>query len=94
MRKVGETMKKISVVLDDDELYTTLKIQAAKSNRKLKEIICEALEEWLKLQEDLEDAAFAREAMVESGENIPWENIKGEMRLRLKARESLRTAHK
>jgi len=79
-------MRKITVILDNDELYTALKIQAAKTNRRIKEIITEALEDWLQFQEDAEDAAFAKEAMAEAGENIPWEQVKQEMRLRLKAR--------
>ena len=74
------------MILDNDELYTALKIQAAKTNRRIKEIITEALEDWLQFQEDAEDAAFAKEAMAEAGENIPWEQVKQEMRLRLKAR--------
>ena len=79
-------MRKITVILDNDKLYTALKIQAAKTNRRIKEIITEALEDWLQFQEDAEDAAFAKEAMAEAGENIPWEQVKQEMRLRLKAR--------
>jgi predicted transcriptional regulator len=78
-------MKKITVILEDDELYTALRVQAAKSNRRIKEIVAEALEDWLQFQEDAEDAVFAEEAMAEAGENIPWEQVKREMRLRLKA---------
>jgi len=78
-------MKKITVLLEDDELYTALRVQAAKSNRTIKEIVAEALEDWLEFQEDAEDAVFAKEAMAEAGENIPWEQVKREMRLRLKA---------
>lgn len=83
-------MRKITVILDNDELYTALKIQAAKANRRIKEIITEALEDWLQFQEDAEDAAFAEKAMAEGGENIPWEQVKREMRLHLEARGLLK----
>ncbi len=57
-------MKKMTVVLDDD-LYTAAKVEAARRNRPLKEIVAEALREWLEVQEDLELGALAEEAMAE-----------------------------
>ncbi len=80
-------MKKITVILEDEQLYTALKVHAAKRNRRIKDIVAEALGDWIQFQEDAEDAAFAKEALAEAGENIPWEQVKQEMRLSLKARE-------
>ncbi len=58
-------MKKMTVVFDDDELYTAVKVEAARRNRRLKEIVAEALREWLEVQEDLELAPLIEEAMAE-----------------------------
>ena len=57
-------MKKMTVVLDDD-LYTAAKVEAARRNRTLKEIVAEALQEWLEVQEDLELGPLIEEAMAE-----------------------------
>ena len=73
-------MKKVTVALDDEELYKALKVYAAQEGRTLRNVITEALELWVEAKEDAEDAAFAQEAMKEKGENIPWEDVKKEMR--------------
>ncbi len=57
-------MKKMTVVLDDD-LYTAAKVEAARRNRPLKEIVAEALQEWLEVQEDLELGPLIDEARRE-----------------------------
>ncbi len=57
-------MKKMTVVLDDD-LYTAAKVEAARRNRPLKEIVAEALQEWLDVQEDLELGPLIDEARRE-----------------------------
>ena len=57
-------MKKMTVVLDDD-LYTAAKVEAARRNRALKEIVAEALQEWLEVQEDLELGPLIEEAMAD-----------------------------
>ena len=57
-------MKKLTVMLDA-ELHTTAKVAAARLNSSLKEIVAEALNEWLELQEDLELAPLVDEAMAE-----------------------------
>ena len=60
-------MKKMTVFLED-ELYTAAKVEAARLNRTLREVVAEALEGWLELQEDLELAPLIEEAMAEYGE--------------------------
>lgn len=57
-------MKKLTVVLDDN-LYTATKVEAARRSKTLKEIVAEALQEWLEVQEDLELGTLAEEAMAE-----------------------------
>ena len=57
-------MKKMTVLLND-ELYTAAKVEAARRNRRLKDIVAEALHEWLEVQEDLELAPLLDEAMAE-----------------------------
>jgi hypothetical protein len=47
-------MKRMTVVFDDDALYTAVKVEAARRNRPLKELVTEALREWLEEQEDAE----------------------------------------
>ncbi len=70
-------MRKMTVVFDDDELYTAVKVEAARRNRPLKEIVAEALREWLEVQEDLELGALAEEARREMQEkgSIPLEEF-------------------
>ena len=57
-------VKKMTVLLND-ELYTAVKVEAARRNRRLKDIVAEALHEWLEVQEDLELAPLLDEAMAE-----------------------------
>ncbi len=73
-------MKRMTVVLQDEELYLALKAQASSQQRTLGSIITEALEDWLQAKEDTEDAAAAGAAMREEGANIPCENVKRELR--------------
>ena len=47
-------MKKMTVVFDDDALYTTVKVEAARRNQPVKELVSQALREWLEAQEDAE----------------------------------------
>jgi plasmid stability protein len=55
--------KRMTVIFDDDQLYTALKVEAARSNRPAKEIVAEALRQWLDEQEDVEDLGVARERL-------------------------------
>lgn len=82
-------MKKVTVVFDDD-LYTAVKVEAARENRPAKEIVAEALEVWLQAREDVEDAVFAEEAMTEYRQKggIPGEQVKTRMRAILAEREA------
>lgn len=81
-------MKKVTVVFEDDDLYTALKVQAARLNRPLKALVAEALEVWLEAEEEVEDIAAFREAMAEYREKggIPWEDVRARARALLAER--------
>ena len=46
--------KRMTVVFDDEELYIALKVEAARTGRHAKDIVAEALTEWLEAKEDEE----------------------------------------
>lgn len=45
-------MKRMTVLFDDEALYTAVKVEAARRNLPLKVLVTEALREWLETQED------------------------------------------
>jgi len=54
---------KVTLDLADPELYRAIKVEAARRDRSVREIVEEALEQWLRRLEDEEDAAAAEAAM-------------------------------
>ena len=46
--------KRMTVVFDDEELYIALKVEAARTSRHAKDIVSEAVSEWLEAKEDEE----------------------------------------
>ncbi len=56
---------KVTFDLADAELYRAIKVEAARADRSVREIVEEALREWLERGEDAEDAAAAAEALDE-----------------------------
>ena len=46
--------KRMTVVFDDESLYTELKVEAARSGRYAKDIVTEAVREWLEAKEEQE----------------------------------------
>jgi plasmid stability protein len=56
----------MKVTIDlDPELYRAVKVEAARADRSVREIVDEALAGWLERTEDAEDAAAAAEALTE-----------------------------
>jgi hypothetical protein len=53
--------KRMTVVFDDEELYTSVKVEAARRHVPAKDLVAEALRDWLELQEDREDLEALRE---------------------------------
>lgn len=48
-----------------DELYRAIKVEAARSDRSVRDVVDEALEAWLTATEDAEDRASAEAALAE-----------------------------
>ncbi len=55
---------KVTIDLSSD-LYRAVKVEAARSDRSVREIVDEALEAWLSSAEDKEDRASAEAALAE-----------------------------
>jgi plasmid stability protein len=56
---------KVTVALRDDALYRAVRIRAVESGRQIRDVIEEALRDWLERQEDAEDVEAANEALAE-----------------------------
>ena len=48
-----------------DELYRAVKVEAARTDRSVREVVDEALEAWLSSGEEIEDRESAAEALAE-----------------------------
>ena len=57
--------KRMTVVFDDDELYTTLKVESARQHRPAKDIVADALRQWFEAKEDAALRLEIREARAE-----------------------------
>lgn len=55
---------KVTFDLDAD-LYRTLKVEAARTDRSVRDVVAEAIAGWLERQEEAEDRASAAEALDE-----------------------------
>jgi hypothetical protein len=55
--------RRMTIVFDDEELYTTLKVQAARSHRPAKSIVAEALELLFEASDDERDRIITRARM-------------------------------
>jgi len=54
---------KVTIALRDDALYRSVKVRAAVSGRQIRDVVEEALEDWLARQEDAEDIAVSQVAL-------------------------------
>jgi len=59
---------KVTIDLNGD-LYRAVKVEAARSDRSVRDIVDEALAAWLDAAESAEDAASAQAALAEYGRN-------------------------
>ncbi len=57
--------KRMTVIFEDEELYTAVKVEAARKGRHAKDIVAEALREWLEAREDEELRVGLEEARQE-----------------------------
>ncbi len=68
--------RRMTLIFEDESLYTALKVEAARTGRHAKDIVAEAVGEWLQAAEDeelrgdLEEARqeWQREGGVEAGQ--------------------------
>lgn len=71
---------KITLDLDAD-LYRAVKVEAARADRSVREVVAEALEGWLEAAEAAEDQASADEALAEYRRTggVPAEQVFGHL---------------
>jgi hypothetical protein len=55
---------KITLDLDAD-LYRAVKVEAARADRSVREVVAEAIDRWLEAAEEAEDRASAADALAE-----------------------------
>ena len=55
---------KVTIDLDAD-LYRSLKVEAARADRSVRDVMADAMSQWLEQREDEEDRASAAEALAE-----------------------------
>lgn len=58
---------KVTFDVADETLYRAIKVEAARIDRPVREIVEEALAQWLERREDEEDRDSSLEALVEYG---------------------------
>lgn len=59
---------KVTIAFSDDHLYQAVRVRAAQSGRQIRDIVQEALEDWLQEKEDAEDVSASVEALTEYDE--------------------------
>ena len=59
---------KVTIAFSDDRLYQAVRVRAVQSGRQIRDIVQEALEDWLQDQEDAEDLSASVEALTEYDE--------------------------
>ena len=83
--------RKMTVVFHDEELYTYLKVEAARRHTAASEIITDAVRQWLESREDAEllpKIEAARSEWKEKG-GRPWSEAEGELEESVSHREGL-----
>jgi hypothetical protein len=82
--------RKMTVVFQDEELYTRLKIEAVKRHIAASDIVASAVREWLESREDAELLPAIEEARNEWKEKggRSWSDIERDMNRVLAVREA------
>lgn len=81
--------RKMTVVFHDEELYTYLKVEAARRHTAASEIVSDAVREWLESREDaqlLPAIEAARTEWKEKG-GRPWADVEREIEESVSRRE-------
>jgi len=70
---------KVTIAFRNDALYRSVKVRAAASGRQIRDVVEEALEDWLARQEDAEDITASQTAIAayERGERDEWVDAEG-----------------
>jgi len=83
--------RKMTVVFHDEELYTDLKVEAARRHTAASEIITDAVRQWLEAREDEELVPMIEAARAEYKEKggRPWSEVEAEWKEETAKREKL-----
>ncbi len=83
--------RKMTVVFHNEELYTDLKVEAARRHVAASDIVAEAVQQWLDEKESEELLPLHMEAIAEYEQNggRPWSEVKREIEEELAKREKL-----
>jgi hypothetical protein len=81
----------MTVVFHDENLYTYLKVEAARRHMPASEIIADAVNEWLESREDTELMPAIESARAEWKEKggRPWSEIEGQLQESINQREEV-----
>ena len=81
--------RKMTVVFHNEELYTDLKVEAARRHMAASDIVAEAVQEWLDTKESEELRPYIEEAEREfkEGKTIPWAEVEKEWEEELAKRD-------
>ena len=73
--------RRMTVVFHDDELYTRLKVEAARQHIAASEIVTDAVRQWLESREDAELLPVIETARAEWREKggRPWSEVENEL---------------
>ncbi len=73
--------RRMTVVFHDEDLYTTLKVEAARRHMPASDIIADAVREWLESREDAELLPVIEAARAEWREKggRPWSEVEQEL---------------
>ena len=82
--------KQMTVIFEDEALYTALKVEAVRKGRHAKDIVAEAVREWLEAKEDEELGADLEERRQEWKEKggRPWDAVEQDMERAVSRRET------
>ena len=70
--------KRMTIVFKDENIYTHLKVEAAKRGINASDIVSEAVVEWIESKEDLELAPLIKNSQdeIEVNGTKSWEELK------------------
>jgi len=81
--------RRMTVVFHDEDLYTLLKVEAARRHMPASDIIADAVHEWLESREDAELLPIIEAARAEWGEKggRSWSKVEHDMEKAVTQRE-------